>query len=71
MKKQTSFSTKGQRADIGDLTIYRLLANRYTDAVGPFVFLDHIVPKFHSSSINSGTGGHPHRGIATLSYIID
>lgn len=71
MKKGTSFSTKGQRADIGDLTIYRLLANRYTDAIGPFVFLDHIIPKVHSSSMNSGTGGHPHRGIATLSYIIE
>ena len=71
MKKRTSFSTKGQRADIGDLTIYRMLANRYTDAVGPFVFLDHIIPKVHSSTINSGTGGHPHRGIATLSYIIE
>ncbi|MDR6968110.1 redox-sensitive bicupin YhaK (pirin superfamily) [Flavobacterium arsenatis] len=71
MKKKISFSTKGQRADIGDLTIYRLLANRYADAVGPFVFLDHIIPKVHSSAINSGTGGHPHRGIATLSYIIE
>lgn len=71
MKKKTSFSTRGQRADIGDLTIYRLLANRYADAVGPFVFLDHIVPKVHSATMNSGTGGHPHRGIATLSYIIE
>lgn len=71
MKKKVSFSTKGQRADIGDLTIYRLLANRYTDAVGPFVFLDHITPKVHISPINNGTGGHPHRGIATLSYIIE
>jgi redox-sensitive bicupin YhaK (pirin superfamily) len=71
MKKNTSFSTKGQRADIGDLTIYRLLPNRYTDAVGPFVFLDHIAPKVHSSPLNGGTGGHPHRGIATLSYIIE
>lgn len=71
MKKKTSLSTKGQRADIGDLTIYRLLPNRYTDAVGSFVFLDHIIPKVHSSSMNSGTGGHPHRGIATLSYIIE
>jgi redox-sensitive bicupin YhaK (pirin superfamily) len=71
MKKKTSFSTKGQRADIGDLTIYRILDNRYTDAVGPFVFLDHIIPKVHSTPLNSGTGGHPHRGIATLSYIIE
>ncbi|KRD58783.1 Pirin-like protein [Flavobacterium sp. Root935] len=71
MKKKTSFSTKGVRADIGDLTIYRILANRYADAVGPFVFLDHIAPKVHLSSLKSGTGAHPHRGIATLSYIIE
>lgn len=71
MKKKTSFSTKGQRADIGDLTIYRLLANRYSDAVGPFVFLDHIVPKLQPKVMDTGTGAHPHRGIATLSYIIE
>ncbi|MDO1451849.1 pirin family protein [Rhodocytophaga aerolata] len=71
MKKKTSFSTKGQRADIGDLTIYRMLANRYADAIGPFVFLDHIIPKVHPSVIKSGTGAHPHRGIATLSYILE
>ena len=71
MKKKTSFSTKGQRADIGHLTIYRILANRYADAVGPFVFLDHLVPQIPSSSMMKGTGAHPHRGIATLSYIIE
>jgi len=71
MKKETSFSTQGQRADIGDLAIHRILPNRYADAVGPFVFLDHIVPKLQPSAMDSGTGAHPHRGIATLSYIID
>jgi len=71
MKKGTSFSTQGQRADIGDLTIHRILPNRYADAVGPFVFLDHIVPKLQPSVMDSGTGAHPHRGIATLSYIIE
>lgn len=71
MKKKTSFSTQGQRADIGDLAIHRILPNRYADAVGPFVFLDHIVPKLQPSVMDSGTGAHPHRGIATLSYIID
>mgnify|MGYP006181307323 CR=1 FL=1 len=71
MKKKTSFSTKGQRADIGDLKIYRILANRYADAVGPFVFLDHLVPQIPSAYMKSGTGAHPHRGIATLSYIIE
>jgi len=71
MKKRTSFSTQGHRADIGDLTINRILANRYADAVGPFVFLDHIVPKHHPAVMDSGTGAHPHRGIATLSYILE
>ena len=71
MKKRTSFSTQGHRADIGDLTINRILPNRYADAVGPFVFLDHIVPKHQPAVMDSGTGAHPHRGIATLSYIIE
>jgi redox-sensitive bicupin YhaK (pirin superfamily) len=71
MKKKISFSTKGQRADIGDMAVYRILANRYADAVGPFVFLDHIAPKIHTSAKKGGTGAHPHRGIATLSYILN
>ncbi|KGO88456.1 Pirin-like protein [Flavobacterium rivuli WB 3.3-2 = DSM 21788] len=71
MKKKTSFSTIGQRADIGNITIYRMLANRYADKVGPFVFLDHIAPKVNEGLKNSGTGAHPHRGIATLTYVID
>jgi len=74
MKKKISFSTKGQRADIDNLTIYRLLANRYADAVGPFVFLDHIALTVHTAKAEtkkSGTGQHPHRGIATLTYILN
>jgi redox-sensitive bicupin YhaK (pirin superfamily) len=71
MKKKTSFSTKGQRADIGELTIYRILPNRYAEAVGPFVFLDHVIPRLNPPVMNSGTGAHPHRGIATLSYILE
>ncbi len=71
MKKKSSFTTQGQRADIGDLKIVRLLPNRYTDAVGPFVFLDHLLPSQHAGDMDSGTGGHPHRGIATLTYLIE
>jgi redox-sensitive bicupin YhaK (pirin superfamily) len=71
MKKKTSFSTKGQRADIGDLTIHRILPNRYAEAVGPFVFLDHLIPRLNPPVMNSGTGAHPHRGIATLSYLLE
>jgi redox-sensitive bicupin YhaK (pirin superfamily) len=71
MKKKSSFSTKGQRADIGDIEIYRMLPNRYADAVGPFVFLDHIAPTIRTTINKEGTGAHPHRGIATLTYILN
>lgn len=73
MKKKISFSTKGHRADIGYLTIYRKLPNRYADAVGPFVFLDHLASVEHLNSYDrqeNGTGAHSHRGIATLTYIL-
>ena len=68
-------STRGQRADIGEYKINRILPNRYVDAVGPFVFLDHLMPAKHSPneplSVVNGTGAHPHRGIATLTYILN
>jgi redox-sensitive bicupin YhaK (pirin superfamily) len=73
MKKKISFSTQGQRADIGEMIIYRILPNRYADAVGPFVFLDHLAPVKHSPdqpTMKAGTGAHPHRGIATLTYVL-
>ena len=75
MKKKISFSTQGRRADIGEYVINRILPNRYADAVGPFVFLDHLFPAKHSpgeplKKVN-GTGAHPHRGIATLTYILN
>src|SRR5258706_3813444 len=74
-KKKISFSTQGFRADIGEYKINRMLPNRYADAVGPFVFLDHVMPAKHSpgeplKKVN-GSGAHPHRGIATLTYILN
>jgi len=74
MQKQISFSSQGQRADIGHHKIYRILPNRYADAVGPFVFLDYIPPSKQvkdETSQKSGTGAHPHRGIATLTYLLN
>jgi redox-sensitive bicupin YhaK (pirin superfamily) len=74
MKREISFSGRGQRADIGDMIIYRILPNRYADAVGPFVFLDYIAPIVHSADETGkkkGTGPHPHRGIATLTYVLN
>lgn len=70
MKKGTSFSSKGQRADVGPLGIMRILPNRYADKVGPFVFLDHLPPTIKETVHTGGIGAHPHRGIATLTYIL-
>ena len=70
MKKKTSFSSKGHRADVGPLAIMRILPNRYADKVGPFVFLDHLPPIIKETVHTGGLGAHPHRGIATLSYIL-
>ena len=73
MQKKISFSAQGQRADIDKIPIHRMLPNRYADAVGPFVFLDHLsllrLPD--EPRMQRGTGAHPHRGIATLTYILN
>jgi redox-sensitive bicupin YhaK (pirin superfamily) len=70
MKKKTSFSTKGNSAAVGPLSIQRMLPNRYADKVGPFVFLDYVVPVVKETITKNGMGAHPHRGIATLTYIL-
>ncbi|HXB39043.1 MAG TPA: pirin family protein [Bacteroidia bacterium] len=74
-KRKISYKTNGHRADIGSYVIYRMVSNNYVESVGPFVFLDHIVPIKHSPDedrkVVNGTGAHPHRGIATLTYLLN
>ncbi len=70
MKKETSFSTKGNVANLGSLSINRMLPNRYANKVGPFVFLDYVAPAVKEIINKNGMGAHPHRGIATLTYIL-
>lgn len=70
MKKQTSFSTQGNSADLGPLKIQRMLPNRYAAKVGPFVFMDYVAPAIKETVNKNGMGAHPHRGIATLTYIL-
>ncbi len=74
MKKKIIFSSKGQRADIGEIIIHRILPNSHSNAVGPFVFLDHFGPLKYSTDkprATKGIGAHPHRGIATLTYLLN
>ncbi|MBS7233834.1 pirin family protein [Flavobacterium psychroterrae] len=70
MKKETNFSTKGERTSLGPLIINRMLPNTYTNKVGSFVFLDYVAPAIKEIINTKGIGAHPHRGIATLTYIL-
>ena len=68
MKKNIAFKTRGHRADIGPIEIYRLVSNNFVDHVGHFVFLDYIPPMMVSEKRLNPEAAHPHRGIATLTY---
>ncbi|TKC59118.1 pirin family protein [Pedobacter hiemivivus] len=71
MKKQIISYVQGERADIGEIVINRVLPNRYANKVGPFVFLDHVLPVVKKEVMRANEGkAHPHRGIATLTYVL-
>lgn len=71
MKKQVIYQTRGYRADIGPIEIYRLVSNNYVGHVGHFVFLDYIPPFMLPQRQLNPDGAHPHRGIATLTYSLN
>jgi len=75
MKKKVNITARGHRANVGPIKVNRIVGNRYVDAVGPIVFLDHALPVRHSPNEPrrkaNGEGAHPHRGIATLTYIFN
>lgn len=71
MKKQVLYKTRGHRADIGPIEIHRLVSNNYVSHVGHFVFLDYISPFMLPAKQINTDAAHPHRGIATLTYILN
>jgi len=72
MQKKVEYTTQGFRADVGETKVYRILPNRYTHHVGHFVFLDYVPPVIKKSRMIPDVGGaHPHRGIATLTYVLN
>jgi redox-sensitive bicupin YhaK (pirin superfamily) len=73
MEKAIRYITRGYPDAVGEFQIYRLIPNPEIQSVGPFVFLDHLPPVTKSPgkpSLPDGHGAHPHRGIATFSYVI-
>ena len=59
---------------LGEIKVQHVLPNEFVQAIGPFVFLEHILS--YKQSLNElheglvGKCSHPYRGIATLTYIL-
>ena len=72
MQKNITAGFGGSNSKVGELLVNRLVPNRYIHAVGPFVFLDHLYPVEQKPTVAQAPNGefaHPHRGIATFSYL--
>lgn len=65
------YQNKGERADIGALEIMRIFPDSKKKSIGPIVFLDHLLPTFVEKPLPRGAGAHPHRGIATFTYLLE
>lgn len=69
------FKTKiTSKADqVGNLTVNRVMPQQKITPVGYWVFLDHFDQSISADSLPKpdGTFAHPHRGIATLTYLIE
>lgn len=74
IKKKIRFRVQCDCAWLGEIKVQQVLPNKFVQAIGPFVFLEHILS--FKKSLNeppvgpAGKRSHPHRGIATLTYIL-
>ena len=66
MKKKIRFRVESEAVWLGEIKVQQALPNKFVQAIGPFVFLEHI----QSFKVFAGKRSHPHRGIATLTYIL-
>ncbi|PWV48282.1 pirin family protein [Chitinophaga sp. S165] len=74
MEKALLATLEGRSTKVGPLSINHLFPNRYVQAIGPFVLIDQICPVSNVSGEQPSEAGkhvHPHRGVATFSYILD
>ena len=53
----------------GALTVRRVLPAAAQRSVGPFIFFDHFGPVTLPPEVDTDVGGHPHIGLATVSYL--
>lgn len=55
----------------GDMLVRRLLPHAQRRSVGPFVFFDHFGPVTLPAEQDSDIAGHPHIGLATVTYLFE
>jgi redox-sensitive bicupin YhaK (pirin superfamily) len=74
MKKKIRFSMHSQCLWLGEVEVQHVLPNTFARAIGPFVFMEHIIS--YKQSLNEsykgliGNRSQACRGIATLTYIL-
>ncbi|MFS4415070.1 pirin family protein [Maribacter sp. 2307ULW6-5] len=56
--------------DIGDFLVGRLIPFRKKRTIGPFIFIDHMVPTALGPETYMDVDQHPHIGLATLTYML-
>lgn len=62
----------GRLSEVAEgLRVRRVLPDVARRAVGPFVFFDHFGPVTLAPEIDSDVGGHPHIGLATVTYLFE
>ncbi|HET8730892.1 MAG TPA: pirin family protein [Moraxellaceae bacterium] len=64
-------SLAATRKNLGALTVERLLPAAARQAVGPFLFLDHIGPATLAPGQGVDVPPHPHIGLATVTYLFE
>ncbi|MBC7829748.1 MAG: pirin family protein [Chitinophagaceae bacterium] len=72
MNKQIVFTGTGHKHQILGMQISNFLPNKHTQAIGHFVFLDYNPAKVYKPQkprAPDGSFAHPHRGIATFTYV--
>lgn len=55
----------------GGMRVRRLLPHAQRRAVGPFIFFDHFGPVTLPAEQDSDIAGHPHIGLATVTYLFE
>ena len=74
IKKKIRFSVRSKSTWLGEIKVQHVLPNKFAQAIGPFVFLEHILsykqPWDGLHKELAGKRSMPKRGIATLTYIL-